>query len=43
MRRNVRYWHLADIELEPGNVRFWGQSGHRPPVSKTPVLNPKRK
>jgi hypothetical protein len=21
---NVRYWHKADIQLSPGNVRFWG-------------------
>ena len=27
--RNVRYWHLADIEELRANVRFWGQSGHR--------------
>jgi len=20
----VCYWHLADIELLPGDVRFWG-------------------
>jgi len=25
-RRNVRYWHKADIQLSPGNVRFWGKS-----------------
>jgi hypothetical protein len=22
--RDVRVWHKADIELSPGNVRFWG-------------------
>jgi hypothetical protein len=21
---NVRLWHLADIVIAPGNVRFWG-------------------
>ena len=26
--RHVRFWHKADIQLSPGNVRFWGQSGH---------------
>jgi hypothetical protein len=26
---NVRCWHKADIQLTPGNVRFWGNSGHR--------------
>ena len=25
--RNVRYWHLADIEELPANVCSWGQSG----------------
>ena len=25
---NVRYWHKADIEELPANVRFWGRSGH---------------
>ena len=25
-----RYWHEADIEVLPTNVRFWGNSGHRP-------------
>jgi hypothetical protein len=24
MRRNVRFWHLADIPTEPLNVRFRG-------------------
>jgi hypothetical protein len=27
-RANVRFWHLADIELSPANVRFRWQSGH---------------
>jgi hypothetical protein len=22
------FWHLADIQLSPGDVRFWEQSGH---------------
>ena len=22
--RNVRFWHMADIELGPTDVRFWG-------------------
>jgi hypothetical protein len=22
--RDVRFWHKADIQLSPGNVRFWG-------------------
>jgi hypothetical protein len=21
---HFRYWHLADIRLSPGDVRFWG-------------------
>jgi hypothetical protein len=21
---DVRYWHLADIDITPSNVRFWG-------------------
>ena len=25
---NVRYWHLADIEEQPINVRFRGKGGH---------------
>jgi len=25
---NVRFWHLADIQLSLGNVRFWGNSRH---------------
>jgi hypothetical protein len=29
MKRNVRYWHKADIETALRNVRFWGNSGHR--------------
>jgi hypothetical protein len=24
--RNVRYWHLADIEELPMDVRFWGKA-----------------
>jgi hypothetical protein len=24
MSANVRYWHLADIEEPPINIRFWG-------------------
>ena len=27
---NVRYWHKADISFCTANVRFRGQSGHRP-------------
>src|SRR5262249_46985822 len=27
---NVRYWHKADMAIAFGDVRFWGQSGHRP-------------
>jgi hypothetical protein len=27
---NVRFWHKADILNALTNVRFWGQSGHRP-------------
>jgi hypothetical protein len=31
---NVRFWHLADIVVAFGNVRFRGKSGHRnSPVS----------
>jgi hypothetical protein len=26
--RHVRYWHKADIEELPVNVRYWGNSGH---------------
>jgi hypothetical protein len=22
--QNVRFWHKADIQLLPANVRFWG-------------------
>jgi hypothetical protein len=29
-KRNVRFWHKADIEELPANVRFRGQSGHCP-------------
>jgi hypothetical protein len=25
----VAFWHKADIHLSPGNVRYWGNSGHR--------------
>jgi hypothetical protein len=25
---NVRFWHLADIEITSENVRSLGQSGH---------------
>jgi len=25
---DVCFWHLADIEVAPRNVRCWGQSGH---------------
>jgi len=28
-RSNVRFWHKADIETAPRNVRFWANSGHR--------------
>ena len=28
--RNVRSWHKADMKLAARNVRYWGQSGHRP-------------
>jgi hypothetical protein len=24
VRRNVRFWHLADMVLALSNVRFWG-------------------
>ena len=27
-RRDVRYWHLADIDAEREHVRSWGLSGH---------------
>ena len=23
-RADVCFWHLADIQLSPANVRFWG-------------------
>jgi hypothetical protein len=26
---DVRFWHKADIEGAPVNVRFWGNSGHQ--------------
>ena len=26
IRRDVRYWHLADIPTEPRDVRFWGKA-----------------
>jgi hypothetical protein len=29
-KRNVRFWHKADIEEVPANFRFRGQSGHLP-------------
>jgi hypothetical protein len=28
--QNVCFWHKADVELSPANVRFWGNSGHSP-------------
>jgi hypothetical protein len=28
MRGDVRYWHKADIQLSPGDERFWVNSGH---------------
>ena len=27
-RRDVRYWHKADIPLCTAHVRYWGKSGH---------------
>jgi hypothetical protein len=27
-RADVRFWHKADIQQPPGDVRFWGDSGH---------------
>ena len=27
--RAVGFWHKADIQLTPANVRFRGKSGHR--------------
>jgi hypothetical protein len=27
-RGDFRYWHKADIEIAPRNVRFRGKSGH---------------
>ena len=35
---DVRYWHLADMSLCTGHVRFWGKADigpdcHSPPVS----------
>jgi hypothetical protein len=28
-RRDVGYWHLADIRRTLIHVRYWGYSGHR--------------
>jgi hypothetical protein len=28
-QRSVCAWHLADILVTLGNVRFWGKIGHR--------------
>jgi hypothetical protein len=27
--RNVCYWHKADIQPSPGNVRFWNINGRQ--------------
>jgi hypothetical protein len=27
-RRDVRFWHKADIPVRSVDVRFWGLSGH---------------
>jgi len=27
--RNVRFWHLADIDVDDAHVRSWRVSGHR--------------
>ena len=39
---DVRYWHLADIELCSANVRFWGVK--RPSLFALPMsaYDPKR-
>ena len=29
-RPDFRYWHKADLAIALVDVRFWGQSGHRP-------------
>ena len=42
MRRNVRYWHLADISKLPRNVRFRGVNGHAFLHRKMSANDPKR-
>ena len=37
-KENVRFWHKADIARLSSNVRFWGQSGHRPKVGECLLL-----
>jgi outer membrane immunogenic protein len=37
-RRNVAYWHLADIPMYSANVRFWENSGRRDFGASCPLL-----
>ena len=40
MRHDVRFWHKADILIAWANVRFRGNSGHRPSESLMPAFDP---
>src|SRR6516164_6729661 len=40
---NVRFWHKADIQFAPTNVRFRGKSGHRLDVSKCLLMTRRRR
>ena len=37
-KRNVRYWHLADMGLCAAHVCFWGQSRHCVLHCKCPLM-----
>jgi hypothetical protein len=37
-QRDFRYWHKADALIASVNVRFREQSGHRPDVTRCPLM-----
>src|SRR5262249_50105889 len=37
-RRDVRFWHKADIARLSSNVRFWGQRGHYANLRECPLM-----
>ena len=37
-RREVRYWHKADVPLALMNVRFEGNNGHDANVTRCPLM-----